>query len=236
MTDGGAARRQAEVLIFDADDTLWENNVVFEQVINDFLEWLDHPTLDRTEIRLILDDIERANTVAHGYGSKVFLRSLAECLERLRERPATDSERQDIARLAVALVEHQVELMPGVADALDELAGRHELLLLTKGDQADQQRKLDACGLLHHFRAAHIVAEKDVETYRWLIREHRLDPSRAWMIGNSPKSDILPARAAGLNAVFIPNENTWVLENDELDPADAGVLRLAAFRDLLRYF
>ncbi|MEU7755069.1 HAD family hydrolase [Micromonospora sp. NPDC049171] len=236
MTDGEAARRQAQALIFDADDTLWENNVVFEQVINDFLEWLDHPTLDRTEIRLILDDIERANTVAHGYGSKVFLRSLAECLERLRERPATDSERQEIERLAVALVEHQVELMPGVADALDELAGRHELLLLTKGDQADQQRKLDACGLLHHFRAAHIVAEKDVETYRWLIREHRLDPSRAWMIGNSPKSDILPARAAGLNAVFIPNENTWVLENDELDPTDGGVLRLAAFRDLLRHF
>ncbi|MFG1917939.1 HAD family hydrolase [Micromonospora sp. NPDC048898] len=236
MTGGEAARRQAQALIFDADDTLWENNIVFEQVINDFLEWLDHPTLDRTEIRLILDDIERANTVAHGYGSKVFLRSLAECLERLRERPATDSERQEIERLAVALVEHQVELMPGVADALDELAGRHELLLLTKGDQADQQRKLDACGLLHHFRAAHIVAEKDVETYRWLIREHRLEPSRAWMIGNSPKSDILPARAAGLNAVFIPNENTWVLENDELDPTDSGVLRLAAFRDLLRHF
>ncbi|MGC4814551.1 HAD family hydrolase [Micromonospora sp. DT228] len=236
MTDGAAARRQAQVLIFDADDTLWENNVVFEQVIDDFLEWLDHPTLDRTEIRLILDDIERANTVAHGYGSKVFLRSLAECLERLRERPATDSERQEIERLAVALVEHKVELMPGVADALDELAGRHELLLLTKGDQADQQRKLDACGLLHHFRAAHIVAEKDVETYRWLVREHRLDPTRAWMIGNSPKSDILPARAAGLNAVFIPNENTWVLENDDLDPTDGGVLRLAAFRDLLQHF
>ncbi|MGC5289560.1 HAD family hydrolase [Micromonospora sp. DT231] len=236
MTDGAAARRQAQVLIFDADDTLWENNVVFERVIDDFLGWLDHPTLDRTEIRLILDDIERANTVAHGYGSKVFLRSLAECLERLRERPATDSERQEIERLAVALVEHKVELMPGVADALDELAGRHELLLLTKGDQADQQRKLDACGLLHHFRAAHIVAEKDVETYRWLVREHRLDPTRAWMIGNSPKSDILPARAAGLNAVFIPNVNTWVLENDELDPTDGGVLRLAAFRDLLHHF
>ncbi|MEV7987634.1 HAD family hydrolase [Micromonospora sp. NPDC085948] len=236
MTDGAAARRQAQVLIFDADDTLWENNVVFEQVIDDFLEWLDHPTMDRTEIRTILDDIERANTVAHGYGSKVFLRSLAECLERLRERPATDSERQEIERLAVALVEHQVELMPGVADALDELAGRHELLLLTKGDQADQQRKLDACGLLHHFGAAHIVAEKDVETYRWLVRQHRFDPARAWMIGNSPKSDILPARAAGLNAVFIPNENTWVLEHDELDPTDSGVLRLAAFPDLLRHF
>ncbi|MFI7608224.1 HAD family hydrolase [Micromonospora sp. NPDC049366] len=236
MTVDATARRRAQVLVFDADDTLWENNVVFERVIDDFLAWLEHPTLDRAEIRAILDDIERANTVTHGYGSKVFLRSLGECLERLRARPATDAERREIDRLAVALVEHKVELMPGVAEALDELAGRHELLLLTKGERAEQQRKLDASGLLHHFRAAHIVPEKNVDTYRWLTREHDFDPAGAWMIGNSPRSDILPARAAGLNAVFIPNENTWVLEDEELDPTDARVLRLAAFPDLLRHF
>ncbi|MEV1333639.1 HAD family hydrolase [Micromonospora costi] len=236
MADDRAARWQAQVLIFDADDTLWENNVVFERVIDDFLSWLDHPTLDRREIRAILDDIERANAVVHGYGSKVFLRSLGECLERLRERPATDAERSEIDRLAVALVEHRIELMPGVAEALDELAGRHELLLLTKGDREEQQRKLDASGLLHHFRAAHIVPEKDADTYRWLAREHGFDPAAAWMIGNSPRSDILPARAAGMQAVFIPNQNTWVLEDEELDPTDHGVLRLAAFPDLLRHF
>ncbi|WBB67537.1 HAD family hydrolase [Micromonospora sp. WMMD812] len=236
MTLDGEGRRRGQVLVFDADDTLWENNVVFERVIDDFLAWLDHPTLDRGEIRAILDDIERANAVAHGYGSKVFLRSLGECLERLRERPATDTERHEIDRLAVALVEHRIELMPGVAEALDELAGRHELLLLTKGEHEEQQRKLDTSGLLHHFRAAHIVREKDAETYRWLVREHGIDPAGAWMVGNSPRSDILPARAAGLNAVFIPNENTWVLEDEELDPTDRGVLRLAAFPDLLRHF
>ncbi|MEV0807601.1 HAD family hydrolase [Micromonospora sp. NPDC050200] len=229
-------RRDAAVLVFDADDTLWENNLVFERVIDDFLEWLEHPTLDRTQIRAVLDDIERANAVVHGYGSKVFLRSLGECLERLRERPATERERREIDELAAALVAHQVELMPGVADTLDALAGRYDLLLLTKGDREEQQRKLDACGLLHHFDAAHIVMEKDVDTYRWLAREHNFDPARAWMIGNSPKSDILPARAAGMNAVFIPNDNTWVLEHDELDPADEGVLRLTGFTELLRHF
>ena len=224
------------VLVFDADDTLWENNVVFERVIDDFLAWLDHPTLDRVQIRAVLDDIERANTVAHGYGSKVFLRSLRECLERLRRRPATEAERREIDELALALVNHQVELMPGVAATLDELAGRHELLLLTKGEREEQQRKLDACGLLNHFKAAHIVPEKDVETYRWLVREHAVDPARAWMIGNSPRSDILPARAAGWRAVFIPNANTWVLEHDELDLTDDGVLHLSAFPELLRHF
>ncbi|RIV39975.1 HAD family hydrolase [Micromonospora radicis] len=224
------------LLVFDADDTLWENNVVFERVIEDFLAWLDHPTLDQVQIRAVLDDIERANAVAHGYGSKIFLRSLRECLERLRQRPATEAERREIDELAVALLTHRIELMPGVADALDELADRHELLLLTKGEREEQQRKLDACGLLHHFTAAHIVPEKDVGTYRWLAREHAVDPARAWMIGNSPRSDILPARAAGWRAVFIPNANTWVLEHDELDPTDAGVLRLSAFPDLLRHF
>lgn len=229
-------RRNAQVMVFDADDTLWENNVLFERVIDDFLDWLDHPTLDRVEIRKVLDDVERANATAHGYGSKVFLRSLGECLERLRERPATDAERREIDLLAEALVAHRVELMPGVAETLDALAGRHRLLLLTKGDREEQQRKLDASGLLHHFHAAHIVPEKDAETYRWLVGEHGFDPAGAWMIGNSPRSDILPARAAGMRAVFIPNENTWVLEHDDLDPTDAGVLRLAAFPELLRHF
>lgn len=236
MIVDGVGIEPGRVLVFDADDTLWENNVVFERVIDDFLAWLDHPTLDRVQLRAVLDDIERANAVAHGYGSKVFLRSLRECLERLRQRPATAAEQRDIDELAVALVNHQVELMPGVADALDELAGRHELLLLTKGEREEQQRKLDACGLLHHFRSAHIVAEKNVETYRWLVREHAIDPARAWMIGNSPRSDILPARAAGWRAVYIPNANTWVLEHDELDPADEGVLHLSTFPELLRHF
>lgn len=103
-----------KTLIFDADDTLWENNVLFERVIDDFMDWLRHPTLDRTSIRAVFDDIEAANTVAHGYGSRVFLRSLGDCFARLQARPASDAERLDIEALAVALVEHRVELVPGV--------------------------------------------------------------------------------------------------------------------------
>jgi putative hydrolase of the HAD superfamily len=231
-----AGRRTGQVLVFDADDTLWENNVLFERVIDDFLEWLAHPTLDKAEIRGILDDIERANTVVHGYGTRVFLHSLGECLEHLRQRPATEWERREIEELAVALADRRVELIPGVSDTLATLGERHDLLLLTKGDEDEQRRKVDASGLAHHFRATHIVAEKDADTYRWLIQEHRLDPAITWMIGNSPKSDILPARAAGMNAVFIPNDYTWVLEHDELEPTDPGVLRLAAFSDLPRHF
>jgi putative hydrolase of the HAD superfamily len=225
-----------QTLIFDADDTLWQNNVVFERVIDDYLDWLAHPTLDRTELRAILDDIERANAAAHGYGTKVFLRSLHDCVARLRERPATEHERREILELAGRLIHHEVELIPGVAETLDELAARHELLLLTKGDNEEQQRKIDASGLDHHFSRTHIVREKDAGTYLQLVEEHSLRPERAWMIGNSPKSDIVPARRAGLNAVYIPNESTWVLEHDVVDPADERVLHLTRFPDLLAHF
>ncbi|WP_132110515.1 HAD family hydrolase [Actinocrispum wychmicini] len=225
-----------KVLIFDADDTLWENNVRFERVIDDYLDWLKHPTLDKTELRHILDDIEHANVPVLGYGSKALLQSLAQMFERLYERPVGERERTDIAEIARALENHEVDLVPQVSETLAELGSRHDLLLLTKGDPAEQRGKLDASNLGHHFRSVHIVAEKNVAAYRSLVDEHSLDVAVTWMIGNSPHSDILPARAVGMNAVFIPNQHTWVLEQGELDPADKGVLHLAAFTELLAHF
>ncbi|MFJ6751084.1 HAD family hydrolase [Streptomyces sp. NPDC091266] len=224
------------MLIFDADDTLWENNVIFERVIDEFLEWMAHPGLDRAGVRAVLDGIEAANAVTHGYGSKVFLQSLGECVARLRGRAATAEESARISAWAAAFALDHVELIPGVADTLAELARRHELLLLTKGDAQEQQRKVTASGLAGLFKGVHIVAEKNVATYEELKRAYALVPDTAWMIGNSPKSDILPARSAGLNAVFIPHAHTWVLEHDELDPDDPKVLHLPAFGELLRHF
>jgi len=228
--------KSEQTLIFDADDTLWENNVIFERVIEDYLDWVAHPTMDRAQVRAVLDEIELANTVAHGYGSRVFLRTLGDCFTRLSERPASPAEEAQIRELATALVEHRVELLPDVAETLDELGSRHSLFLLTKGDHDEQQRKIGASDVSHHFVDIDIVAEKSVDTYHSMISRHDLDPARTWMIGNSPKSDILPARRAGLNAVFIPNENTWVLEHDMLDPDDTGVLHLRQFGELLLQF
>jgi putative hydrolase of the HAD superfamily len=225
-----------QVLIFDADDTLWENNVRFERVIDDFLDWLEHPTRDRAAIRAVLDDVEAANSVAHGYGARVFLRSLGECLERLTERPATDQERRRLDDLAAALLDHRVDLVPGVSETLHELSTRHELILLTKGEPAEQEGKLEASGLRPHFRSVHLVPEKDVGTYRSLVAELSLPLAATWMIGNSPLSDVVPARHVGMRAVFLPNDNTWVLEHAEIDPADDGILTLVAFPDLLQHF
>jgi putative hydrolase of the HAD superfamily len=222
-------------LIFDADDTLWENNVLFERVVEDYLDWLAHPTLSRSEVRAVLDDIEAANAKNNGYGSRAFLGNLAQTFQQLYAQPVTDQQRAEIESLATALLHHHIELMPGVVDVLDILSTRHDLFLLTKGDHSEQRRKVDASGLAHHFAAVHIVPEKDPEAYRKVATEHGLISDNTWMIGNSPKSDILAARAAGLNAVFIPHVSTWVLEQSEI-PDDDRVLRLPSFTSLLDHF
>jgi putative hydrolase of the HAD superfamily len=222
-------------LIFDADDTLWENNVVFEQVIADFLDWLEHPTLGRDELRRLLDDVERANVVAHGYGTRVFTRSLHDTVERVRDQGLSDSDRDEIARLVKRLEWEELELLPNVAETLEQLSRRHDLLLLTKGDEQEQALKLHVSGLKPLFREAFIVPEKHAPAYVQVVVDAELDRSRAWMIGNSPRSDVLPALAAGLQTVLIPHPHTWRLEQVDL-PDDAPVLRLERFAELLDHF
>jgi putative hydrolase of the HAD superfamily len=129
-----------------------------------------------------------------------------------------------------------VELIGDVADVLDELATRHDLFLMTKGKPEEQRRKIDASGLDHHFLGIDIVPVKEPETYRRIVAARGLDPAVTWMIGNSPKSDIIAAREAGLRAVFVPHPNTWAHEHAELDPADDGILHLASFGELTAHF
>jgi putative hydrolase of the HAD superfamily len=229
-----AASRQT--LIFDADDTLWENNVIFERVVDDFIEWIAHPTLDPVAIRTILAEIEEANIVAHGYGSKVFLRSLADCFTHLTQRPLGAAERARMAEFTEAFTSGHVELIPAVTDVLDELRERHDLYLMTKGVPDEQQRKIDASGLAKHFSGVDIVPTKEPDTYRAVVVNRGLVQERSWMIGNSPKSDIIAARAAGLRAVFIPNANTWAHEHADLDPDDKGILQLQTFDELTLHF
>ncbi|TQF01267.1 HAD family hydrolase [Kitasatospora acidiphila] len=229
-------RHDNQVLVFDADDTLWENNVRFEQATELFLDLVVPPAASREAALAELNRIEAANARTLGYGSKVFQRSMGECFELLHQRSLAPQEAARLAELAASVTSAEVELIPGVADTLAALADRHHLMLLTKGDTAEQQAKVDASGLAGHFQSVHIVAEKNLATYQQLIDQHGLLPGQTWMIGNSPKSDILPARGAGLNAVFIPNPHTWVLDHAELDPADTGVLHLDAFAELGEHF
>jgi putative hydrolase of the HAD superfamily len=204
-------------LIFDADDTLWENNVLFERAIEVFIDHLAHPTMSRQQVREVLDEIERANCRVHGYGVRTFQRSLRECLLRLRAAaPPNGHDAKLLERLCRPMLEGEVEVLPGVADTLATLRTRHRLALLTKGHPQDQRRKLAASGLAGLFDEVTIVDEKDPEVYRSLVAGRGLDPASTWMIGNSPISDVWPALEAGLGAVLVPHPHTWVLEQREL--------------------
>jgi putative hydrolase of the HAD superfamily len=204
-------------LIFDADDTLWENNILFERAIEAFIDYIEHPSMSRQEIRAVLDEIERANCRAHGYGVRTFHRSLGECLRRLRAAvPPNGEDAELLDRLCLPMREGAVEVLPGVPETLATLGSRHRLTLLTKGHHEDQHRKLAASGLAGLFEEVAVVDEKDPEVYRSLVASGGLDLGSTWMIGNSPMSDIWPALEAGLGAVLVPHPHTWVLEKREL--------------------
>lgn len=226
----------AHNLIFDADDTLWENNVLFERAIDAFIAHVDHPTLPPEEVRAVLNDIERANSAVYGYGAAVFERSLTDCLAKLHGTPLDDADRSAVHVLSTPVREHAIELIGGVAETLAALAPRHRLFLLTKGPRAAQQAKVDASGLAGMFHDVEIVPEKDASVYRAFAAERALDPARTWMIGNSPRSDVLPALEAGLGAVFVPHPMTWSLEHADVPDAHDRFHEVAAISALVGLF
>jgi putative hydrolase of the HAD superfamily len=227
-----------QTLLIDADDTLWENNVYFERAIAAFISYLDHHEYTPAQVRQTLNAVERETILAHGYGLTSFTRSLVTCFERLSPEPMTEEKAASILGFARSISEHEIELLPGVAETLAELATRHHLILMTKGDQAEQADKLARSGLAPHFAAVEIVAEKDPPTYRAVIARHELTPHSSWMIGNSPKSDINPALAAGLHAVFLFHPDTWILEHADLSSAPDGqrLIELDTFAKLRDLF
>ena len=223
-------------LIFDADDTLWENNIYFEQAFDDFCAYLNHSSMSPAEVRAVLDEIETVNAKLHGYGSKNFARNLALCFQHLAERDISDRDLAAVKDFAYAILDRPVELIDGVASTLAELSRRHELTIFTKGDQDEQRLKIDRSGLAQFFEHTAVVKEKNLEAYTALATARRFEPAKTWMIGNSPKSDINPALNAGLNAVFIPHARTWSLEHESIPEQHVRLLRLDSIRELTRHF
>ena len=210
---------QAQNLLLDADDTLWESNIYFEWVIEEFLDRLDHSGKSREEMRRIVNGIEHAHLATRGYGAKPFGLNLIDAFQELTELPVDDTMRRWIEDRVAGIENQAIELLDGVAETLAYLAERHLLVLLTKGEAAEQSRKLQRSGVGGYFNAVEVVREKDTQTYLNVLAKHGFDISRTWMIGNSPKSDINPALAAGLRAILIPHDRTWILEHENL-PAD----------------
>ena len=235
---GYRERFHRQHLIFDADDTLWENNVYFERAVDAFLDYLDHAALSRDEVRAVLDEIERANFAVRGYGSRAFAANLRQAYEHLAERHIDEESLAAVMGFGERILAQELELIPGVEETLAALAPRHDLTLLTKGHPEEQTLKIGRSGLAGFFRHAEVVPEKDAAAYHALVARLGLDPARTWMVGNSPRSDINPALAAGLNAVFVPHPATWRLEHEEVavPPPNQRLLELGRLADLLDHF
>lgn len=224
-------------LIIDADDTLWENNVHFEEAIERFLDLLAERGGHRASGLSLLEGYERRNIPVHGYGTKGFTRSMIDTLEEVTGRPASASDRERILSLGHRVRNMPIQYLPGVKETLPLLRRRHRLILFTKGDLTEQREKVDRSGAQALFHHVEVTAEKHPADYVRLIERHDIPRDTSWMVGNSPRSDVNPALEVGLGAVYIPHPRTWRLEHEEVHGATGARLKvLKRFSELLSHF
>jgi len=219
-------------LFIDADDTLWENNVYFETAFARFAEILNHSCLSPAEVRKALDDIEHVNRVLYGYGSAQFGRNMQQCYRDLAERACTPEDLDAVMDAALSIMRQPLVLIEGVKETLEYLKPRYQLTLFTKGDPDEQHAKVRASGLEPYFDAVVVAREKDKRAYEGLLEQRQATREESWMVGNSPKSDINPALAIGMNAAFVPHQRNWHLEEEDLVPGVGKLLHLTRFDEL----
>jgi putative hydrolase of the HAD superfamily len=217
---------------FDADDTLWHNENIFETVHERYYELLaryhDAGTVERA-----LFETEMRNLDLYGYGIKGFMLSSIETAIALTDGKVSTAEIRDLIELGRGMLDHPVELLPGARDTLEALAAHHRLILITKGDLRDQERKLAKSGIAKHFEAVEIVSEKDAQTYARVFARHGIEPAAFIMVGNSVKSDILPVLELGGSGIHVPYRITWGHEHAETPPSDDGrFFRAGSLADL----
>jgi putative hydrolase of the HAD superfamily len=227
-----------QTLMIDADDTLWENNIYFDRAIANFISFLNHRHFTAAQVRQKLCEVEQENVLKLGYGLSSFTKALVTTFEHLSVEPPTPAIHETIHGFAQTIAEQPIELLKHVAPTLDELRTRHRLLLVTKGNFKEQTGKVERSGLKPYFEGVEVVPEKNAACYLAIVERYGLEQSTTWMVGNSPKSDINPAIAAGLNAVFIPHADTWILEHEELctAPLPQKLLTLERFQLLSETF
>lgn len=201
-----------KVIGFDADDTLWVNEPYYRESEDRFCELLQKFG-DKEFILKKLLEIEVKNLGVYGYGTKAFMLSLIETallVSENRIRPETIGE---IIVLGKSQINRPNEILPGAEKVLKELSGKYRLILATKGDLLDQERKLSNSGLPGYFHHIEIMSDKKTENYRQLLKHLDILPSEFLMVGNSMKSDILPVLELGGNAIHIPFHTTWIFED-----------------------
>jgi putative hydrolase of the HAD superfamily len=220
---------------FDADDTLWVNETYFREAEEKFAELLGaYETKNKIDQELF--KIEIKNLELYGYGVKSFMLSMIESALDLSNNTISQQTISDILNLGKNMISKTVELLDGVEEVLQKLANKYHLIVLTKGDLLDQERKLEKSGLSRYFNHVEVLSDKKEKNYMNLLSHLGIDKNEFLMIGNSLKSDVIPILNIGARAVHIPFHTTWAHEMvSEQDEKVNSHLKLSSIRDLLKY-
>jgi len=219
---------------FDADDTLWVNETYFRDTEEKFAELLEgYETKNKIDQELF--KMEMANLDTYGYGIKGFVLSMIESALDLSNNKISQETLGEILVLGKKMISHPVELLDGVEEVLSKLMGKYRLIVLTKGDLLDQERKLEKSGLSQYFHHVEVLSDKKESNYSNLLEHLNIKVDEFLMIGNSLKSDVLPILNIGAKAVHVPFHTTWAHEMVAEDEMVNNHLKLNSLKDILKY-
>jgi len=223
-----------KVVAFDADDTLWHNEAYFQETEKKFCELLENYLPQHTVARELLST-EIKNIELYGYGIKAFMLSMIETAIRITDKSIPNEAIENIISLGQNLLNKPIDLMEGVEEVLIKLKPTYRLVMATKGDLLDQERKLKKSGLEKYFHHIEIMSEKKEDDFRKLILHLDIPPSEFAMVGNSLKSDILPVLNLGGHGFHIPYHVTWAHERVETQISNERFTELTYLHEILNY-
>jgi putative hydrolase of the HAD superfamily len=221
-----------KVIAFDADDTLWVNEPYYQDAEKSFCKLLEN-YLPEKEISDELFKTEMDNLEKYGYGAKSFMLSMVETAIRISKRKVSIEIIETIINIGKSLLEKPIELLDDIEFLLNNLKSKYCLIVATKGDLIDQQRKLNSSGLLHHFNHIEIMNDKNETEFQKLINRLDIKNEEFLMVGNSLKSDILPVLSIGGQAVYIPYHITWQHETAKIDSVFEQYREISKLTELL---
>lgn len=225
---------QIKVIAFDADDTLWVNETYFRDAEHQFAKLLTaFETENKTEQELFKTEIR--NLGLYGYGVKGFMLSMVECALEISNNNLNPTLFNNILNIGKEMLEKPIELLAGVEEVLKALQGKYKLIVATKGDLLDQERKLERSGLMQYFHHVEVMSEKKESDYKKLLSHLDIDASELLMIGNSLKSDILPLVKIGASAIHVPFHTTWAHEEvSAIEQSTTDYTTVASITEILK--
>ena len=225
--------KNIKVIAFDADDTLWSNETYFREAEEAFAALLSQYET-KSEIDKVLFKTEIKNLAIYGYGIKGFVLSMIECALVLSNHKLPQETIQKILDIGKEMLEKPIELLDGVEEVLQYLQGKYRLIVATKGDLLDQERKLEKSNLLKYFHHVEVMSDKKEKDYLKLVKHLDIMPAEFLMIGNSLKSDVLPLLNISASAVHVPFHTTWVHEEIPLEaPQKRDYITLVNIKELI---